>query len=308
MKTQGYANYYIGLVVAVTKDDDDRLENDKEWHEILVDVPGIIQGVHAFPFRDELDEPKINDKVLILDVDPLYHSYFLYRKVKEDGFIGFRSSGKMVSITPDDITIGIFKPDADYKEDEVPDCNPKDDGSGDGFAYVKLTKDGDIDIKTKGFCKINIAGKESDDSKKGCIVTINESSEVNIKGESTVNINGESKINVDENVTVTSKKTATINGGNSQAKTESVVFGDELKSQLSALSDRVDSIVDNIGTMLQSAGVAPMDGGTTMKASMIGFWSGMKTLMKQKKKGGPNGEMWDSILNNDVKTGGTIKS
>ena len=121
-RSLGTANYYLGVVTAVTPDDDDRIKNDKEWHEVLIDIPGVIQGVTAFPFRDELDEPKINDKVLVLDVDPLYHSYFLYRKLKEDGFIGFRSSGKMVSITPDEIVLGVFGPD---DNDEYPEYADK---------------------------------------------------------------------------------------------------------------------------------------------------------------------------------------
>ena len=143
---QGQANYYIGLVVAVSKDDDDRLKNEKEWHEILVDIPGVIQRVPAFPFRDELDEPKLNDKVLVLDVDPLYHSYFLYRKVKEDGFIGFRSSGKMVSITPDDITLGTFDYDSDYAEKDAPESL---------HASMKLDGDGNINLKAEKTIKLD---------------------------------------------------------------------------------------------------------------------------------------------------------
>ena len=208
-RSLGTANYYLGVVTAVTPDDDDRIKNDKEWHEVLIDIPGVIQGVTAYPFRDELDEPKINDKVLVLDVDPLYHSYFLYRKLKEDGFIGFRSSGKMVSITPDEIILGVFGPDdndeyPEYAEDEIPNCDPGDDGSGDGFAYIKLTKTGDIDIRTKGKNSIIIAGDDGSDItiKKSSKVLIEESSEVTIKKDSTVTIEGNSDITVKGDTTL----------------------------------------------------------------------------------------------------------
>lgn len=306
---QGQANYYIGLVVAVSKDDDDRLKNEKEWHEVLVDIPGIVQKVPAFPFRDELDEPKLNDKVLVLDVDPLYHSYFLYRKVKEDGFIGFRSSGKMVSITPDDITIGVFGPDdndeyPEYKEDEIPDCDPKDDGSGDGFAYIKLTKTGDIDIKTKGKSTINIAGDD------GSVVTIKKASEVNIEDKSTVNIKKASTVNCDDKVTINGKGGIELNGGQSQVLSgQSVPFGDELKIQLENLQKRIDTVAEGVNAAITQSAPCPMDGGATLKVTMLAGW--MPSFLKLKIPGAPQtsgmfNADWSMILNKDVKSGGTV--
>ena len=308
-KSLGIANYYLGVVKAVTPDDDDRIKNDKEWHEIIIDIPGIIQGVTAFPFRDELDEPKIDDKVLVLDVDPLYHSYFLYRKLKEDGFIGFRSSGKMVSITPDEIVIGVFGPDdngeyPEYKEDEIPNCNPEDDGSGDGMAYLKMTKEGDIDIKTKGKCTINIAGDD------GSEITIKKDSVITIEGDSKITIKGKSDINVEGDTTLTCKGNVDIIGSSdSKMKDEPVVFGEELVHQLKALQNGLKELASGVNAAITQSAPCPMDGGATLKATMLAGW--MPSYIKLQLPGAP-GSAADNmyqftdqmLLNKNVTTGG----
>lgn len=306
----GITNYYLGIVKAVTSDDDDRLK-DKEWHEVIIDIPGTIQGVIAFPFRDDLDEPKINDRVLVWDMDPLYHSYYLYKKLKEDGFIGFRSSGKMVSITPDDITIGVFGPDdndeyPDYAEDEIPDCDPGEDGSGNGFAYIKLERSGNIDIRTKGKSTVNIAGDD------GSTVTIKNDSEVTIEGASKVNIKGDSTINVDGDTKLNCKGSITITGS-SQApmKTEEVVFGKELVNQLTALQNGLNELASGVNAALTQSAPIPMDGGASLKATMIASW--MPSFIKLQMPGAPGDaakNLWafndTQLLNKDVKTGGTF--
>lgn len=307
-KSLGIANYYLGVVKAVTPDDDDRIENDKEWHEIIIDIPGVIQGVTAFPFRDELDEPKIDDKVLVLDVDPLYHSYFLYRKLKEDGFIGFRSSGKMVSITPDEIVIGVFGPDdngeyPEYKEDEIPNCNPEDDGSGDGMAYLKMTKEGDIDIKTKGKCTINIAGDDGSEItiKKDSVITIEGDSKITIKGDSNIKVEGNTKLDCDGNID--------INGGGSGASmsSEPVPYGNELKTQLENLQKRIDTVAEGVNSAFTQSAPCPMDGGATLKATMLTGW--MQSFIKLQLPGAPKTKGmfdadWSMCFNSNVKTSG----
>ena len=318
-RSLGTANYYLGVVTAVTPDDDDRIKNDKEWHEVLIDIPGVIQGVTAFPFRDELDEPKINDKVLVLDVDPLYHSYFLYRKLKEDGFIGFRSSGKMVSITPDEIVIGVFGPNdkdeyPEYAEDEIPNCDPGEDGSGDGFAYIKLTKTGDIDIRTKGKSTINIAG--DDGSKvvinKGSIVEVNEGgSEVTIKdGDSTIDIqNGKATIKVSGDTTLECGGNVAIKGGGNGAimSGEPVPYGNELKTQLGNLQNRIDEVISGVNAAIMQSAPCPMDGGATLKTTMIAGW--MPSFIKLQIPGAPKASGlyhadWSMCFNSNVSTSG----
>ena len=307
-KSLGIANYYLGVVKAVTPDDDDRIKNDKEWHEIIIDIPGVIQGVTAFPFRDELDEPKIDDKVLVLDVDPLYHSYFLYRKLKEDGFIGFRSSGKMVSITPDEIVIGVFGPNdndeyPEYKEDEIRDCDPKDDGSGDGMAYLKMTKEGDIDIKTKGKCTINIAGND------GNTITIKKDSDITIEGDSKITIKRDSNIKVEGNTKLDCDGNIDINGGGSGASmsSEPVPYGNELKTQLENLQKRIDTVAEGVNSAITQSAPCPMDGGATLKATMLTGW--MPSYIKLQIPGAPKASGmfnadWSMCFNSNVKTSG----
>ena len=321
-KSLGIANYYLGVVKAVTPDDDDRIKNDKEWHEIIIDIPGVIQGVTAFPFRDELDEPKIDDKVLVLDVDPLYHSYFLYRKLKEDGFIGFRSSGKMVSITPDEIIIGVFGPDdndeyPEYKEDEIPNCDPGDDGSGDGMAYLKMTKEGDIDIKTKGNCTVNIAG---DDGNK---ITIKKNSEITIEGDSKITIKGKSDINVEGDTTLKCEGDIGIlhdkASDAAMSLEDGAVFGNELKNQLTTLNKKVDEVIKGVNAAIMQSAPCPMDGGATLKATMIAGWM-PSYIQLQVSKGlvstrampsatdvSPLEPNFDYLVNKNVKTKGKAK-
>ena len=321
-KSLGIANYYLGVVVAVTPDDDDRIKNDKEWHEIIIDIPGVIQGVTAYPFRDELDEPKINDKVLVLDVDPLYHSYFLYRKLKEDGFIGFRSSGKMVSITPDEIVIGVFGPDdndeyPEYAEDEIPDCDPGKDGSGSGMAYVKLDKSGNIEIKALGQSTITILGKKdvngNDDNEQDSVIStinIKKAAEVNIESNSTVNIKKDSNINVDGNTTLTCKGNVDIIGSSdSKMADEPVPFGNELVHQLKALQHGLTELATGVNNAISNSVPAPMDGGATLKTTMLANW--LPSYIKLQVPGVPGkaaDNMWQftdqMLLNKNVTTGG----
>ena len=57
---------------------------------------------------------------------------------------------------------------------------------------------------------------------------------------------------------------ATFNGGS-----ETMINGNELKNQLTTMSGRIDAIINAIS----SAGVAPMDGGATFKAALVGTLS-----------------------------------
>ena len=92
-------NYYTGIVVEVI---------DPVLYQIKVDIPGINKQLPAFPMRGEVDEPKVNDFVLLYCFDPIYDSYMLYHKIKENDFIGFRSNGKMIDVTPDYIKVAIL--------------------------------------------------------------------------------------------------------------------------------------------------------------------------------------------------------
>ena len=137
-------HYYLGVVKNIIE------ENDitKEYGIIEADIPGVIQGIRAFPKRNELDEPKVGDAILLLCLDPILNSYWIYEKIKENDFIGIRAAGKMIDITPDSISIGIFDKDAEYKEDERPEMK----------TYVKIDSEGNMEIKTEGNTGIEIKG------------------------------------------------------------------------------------------------------------------------------------------------------
>lgn len=138
--------YYLGVVKNIIEDEDNGIT--KEYGIIEADIPGVIQGIRAFPKRNELNEPKPGDAILLLCLDPILNSYWIYERIKENDFIGIRAAGKMIDITPDYISIGIFDKDSGYKEDERPEMK----------TYLKLDSEGNLEIKTSGNTSIEIKG------------------------------------------------------------------------------------------------------------------------------------------------------
>ena len=137
-------NYYIGTI--------SKISENKESRIVEVAIPGVATDITAYPKSTELDEAKIGDPVLVLDLDPIFHSYFIYEKLKENNFIGFRASGKMVSISPDNIKIAVFKEGTRYLDSKEP--------SEDSIkAQVVIDKDGNISIESSG--EIGIYGKSN---------------------------------------------------------------------------------------------------------------------------------------------------
>lgn len=173
--------YYTGTIVEVL---------DPILYEIIVDIPGIIQGVKAFPFRGEIDEPKVGDFVLLRCLDPIFQSYYLYQKIKENDFIGFRSNGKSIDITPEYIQIGVFDPNTEYTDTGDKNYRPT-------FTdWIKIDSSGKIEASFRSDSKIVISGK----------------SEVEISGESSVKIGGNVNLKVDGN-TVLDCPSVKITGG-----------------------------------------------------------------------------------------------
>lgn len=202
--------YFIGTVVGISKDDDkEKLKNTREFHEILVDIPGVIQGVRAFPEMTEIDEPKIGDQVLLLSLDPLYNSYFVYRKLKENDFIGFRASGKMIDITPDYITVGVFSEDlVDYPNDAHWNGEKIDKEhitsltiDNKGTITVEAARDngseGNLIVYLKGKTDITIDGDKGNN--------------IEIKNDSNVKIGGNCNITCDKSVTIEAMSNCDIN-------------------------------------------------------------------------------------------------
>lgn len=163
---------------------------DPVLYQIKVNIPGIVEDILAFPMRGEIDEPRVGDFVLLRSLDPVFNSYFLYQRLKENDHIGFRSNGKMVDITPDYITIGIFDPSIEYN-----DVSQGDKYRPEVTDWIKLDKDGNLDINLRTNSTIKIGGDSS----------------ISVEGNCTMDITGDATVK-SPNITVEGS-TVTITGG-----------------------------------------------------------------------------------------------
>lgn len=137
-------NTFFGVISSVL---------DQDLYTIEVDIPGENEKLKAFPKRGEVDEPRVGDVVYLTELDPLYHSYYLYEKLKENSFIGIRARGKIVKMNEDIIEIGIYDPTVEWKDD-----NSGNDNTPEPTSYIKIDKDGGINIYSEG--NINILTKD----------------------------------------------------------------------------------------------------------------------------------------------------
>ena len=203
--------FFLGTVKERVVDDENN--TTKEDFIILADIPGIAEGVKAFPTKDNLDEPKVGDQVLLTSYDSFYHSYFTYRKLKENDFIGFRAAGKMIDITPDKITIGVFDESNDtYKDDERPDCS--------NHCSIEMDKDGNITVHSKGDITVNVDKKEGENGN----LNINVEADCNITSKGKVTIKGAPEIE--------------LNGGNNKR----LVNEDGLNTLLGVMCSAIDTV------------------------------------------------------------------
>lgn len=152
---------------------------DRLTYEITVDIPGVGEELRAYPWsRGEMDEPVAGNLVYLLSIDSMYHSAYLYMKAKENDFIGIRSNGKMIDITPEAITIGVYPEGNVVSDEERPDPGISKivmDNSGN----INIVSSGNITIEVAGDCNVNVSGK-----------TTVESPEVNITGGKLTTVNG----------------------------------------------------------------------------------------------------------------------
>ena len=169
-------NYYIGTITYVEEDPLELLDKDKLFHEVLVSVPGVFEFVKAYPSRNQLDEPKVGDLVIVCAWDPTFNSYCTYEKLKENDFVGFRAHGKMVHIDHDKITVGVFDEETEYKDEEAPDVSK--------LAHIEMDKEGNITVHAAKNITVN--------GDADCTITI--------KGNNTVKIDGNSKLEVGGNL------------------------------------------------------------------------------------------------------------
>ena len=160
-------NYYLGVITKI-------LDPDK--YEVEIEIPGVTKEAKAYPIDRSPDEPKPEDLVLVLGLDPVWNSVWLYQKLKENEFIGFRSRGKKVDITKDRIEIGIF---AEMNEKDQTTPPYEEDKTPESTSWIKIDKDGNIDvhaekhmhIKVDGDVKIEVAGDATIDV--ACSTTLN---------------------------------------------------------------------------------------------------------------------------------------
>lgn len=180
--------YFTGTIVEVI---------DPVLYQIKVDIPGIAIGVPAFPMRGEIDEPRVGDFVLLRSLDPVFNSYYLYQKIKENNFIGFRSNGKMVDITPDYVTVAIYDPGTEYNDsvkDETFRPEPTD--------WIKLDKEGNLEVNLRADVNITITGSSSIKINTDNKVEVGGNSEVSVSGNSNINVSGSTKLTCPD-VTIT---------------------------------------------------------------------------------------------------------
>lgn len=130
---------YIGVITKIL---------DKDLYQVEVDIPERNKGLKAFPLRGEVDEPRVGDVVFLRELDPLYHSYYLYEKLKENNFIGIRARGKKIKITKKEIQIGVFNDNDDWHDSTDPeDTGSMDDMSPRPFAFISIDDKGNIKLK-----------------------------------------------------------------------------------------------------------------------------------------------------------------
>jgi len=194
---------YFGVIAKVL---------DPDLYTVEVDIPGEQERLKAFPFRGEVDEPRVGDVVFLREFDPIYHSYYLYEKLKENDFIGIRARGKKIWMKEDFIQIGIIPPDANNSVDakSFPDTVAGewyDDQSGADktpscTSWVKIDKEGNIDIEMEGNGHMHITGDHKVEIDGGLTVKIGADAKIEVGGSADVTVSGSAKL-TSPDVTIT---------------------------------------------------------------------------------------------------------
>lgn len=243
-------NLLIGTITEVV---------DKDLYQIVVEIPEQNVELQAFPKRGELDEPRVGDAVVLYEVDPVYHSYYLYEKLKENTFIGIRSRGKLVKMTEDEILIGIYDPE----DDDWYDANDGGDQTPEPTSWVKMNKDGQIELDLEdtitttihGDTTIKLEGKLSIEADDDSEITISGKSKVEIKSDSEVKISGDSKISVTGDAEISA------NGKVNISASQDVEVSGNSKAVLKGAQLEINGTQSKItGGMLEVSGSAPPTG------------------------------------------------
>lgn len=178
------AEYYFGTIVNVP--------DTSESFTVQVNIPGVIENLTCYPLRCSTDEPKIGDLVIIRDLDPEYHSYFVYEKLNENNFTGIRCKGKMIDITDESIKIGIFD-EGDFSDSDRPG----------NTSWIELDEDGKLEIMTEDNIHVQTEGSLSSYVGEDFKMTVEQNSSIEIGGHTKINIKGGEEVVINGDVSVT---------------------------------------------------------------------------------------------------------
>lgn len=179
---------------------------DPDLYTVEVDIPGENIELKAFPKRGEVDEPRVGDVVWLEEIDPLYHSYYLYEKLKENDFIGIRSRGKVLRFNSEEVSIGIFDPSNEswYDKNDGVDPTPKP------TSWIKLDAGGNININAEGNENIVIAGTGTIKVSGDITVKAGANATVEVSGNASVKVSGNTAIESSGNCDIKASGSCTI--------------------------------------------------------------------------------------------------
>lgn len=199
-----HVEYKIGIITRLLGEEDGY---DPDLYVVEVDVPGDNFSYTSFPKRNEPDEPRINDIVLLQAFDSTWHSYSLYERLKENKFIGIRSRGKQIKMDTDTISIGIFDPEEEYHNNETLESYKERELT----SWIKIDKDGNLDIKMENNATINIEGNVTINVKGNVDAVIEGSVNAEVKNDASINVKGKTDL-TSPNINISGPGTLTCAG------------------------------------------------------------------------------------------------
>lgn len=211
MMTEHKLDYYLGTITGIvdnTEKPNPEADPIKELldghtsqeHIAVATIPGISENIKIYPGRNQIDEPRIGDKVIIAVWDPIYNSYCTYEKLKEDNFVGIRAHGKLIDINHEKITIGVYEEPGEYDEETTtPDVTQ--------LAHLEITKEGAITIHAAQDITIN--------GDTNCTITIQGDCNLNVSGNTSVKTSGNTNLETSGNTDIKSSGNMNINASGS---------------------------------------------------------------------------------------------
>lgn len=163
------AEYYFGTITEVP--------DSSESFSVKVSIPGVMENLTCYPLRCGSDEPKIGDLVIIRDLDPSYHSYFVYEKLNENNFTGMRCKGKMIDFTDESLKLGIFD-EGDFSDSDRPS----------NTSWIELDEDGNLDIVTEDNIYTECGADMTTYVKGDERIVVDQNACIDIAGKATINI------------------------------------------------------------------------------------------------------------------------